>query len=197
MYKLYYTDASPYARTVRIWARELGISEHISEVFQHPFDNDPQHLQDNPLGKVPCLVHENGLGLFDSTLICEYLYDQHRHDAELSLYHDTFGKRLYYLSKGILDLAVARQQEKLREFQDDFWMERFDSGISRSLNELERHIAWLDTKDWCLTHIGVGSALDYLLFRHSDINWRKENSLLNEWFESSFSRQTIIQTQPT
>ena len=37
----------------------------------------PEFLADNPLGKVPALTTDDGLPLFDSRVICEYLDSLH------------------------------------------------------------------------------------------------------------------------
>ena len=67
------SPTSPFGRKIKIVIAELGLAERIEVV---PADtNDPAEtlrLQ-NPLGKVPTLVFEDGATLFDSRVIAEYL----------------------------------------------------------------------------------------------------------------------------
>ncbi|MCX4029461.1 glutathione S-transferase N-terminal domain-containing protein [Endozoicomonas sp. SM1973] len=65
--ELLYSDASPFARAVRIVIRQLAI-DNIKETVSHPFNNEPALLQANPLGKVPCLVIDDSPALMDSEL---------------------------------------------------------------------------------------------------------------------------------
>ena len=71
--KLIYSDASPYARTARMVVRELGLGSKVEEVAYHPFDNPKELIDANPLCKVPCLIDDNGMAIFDSQVIGEYL----------------------------------------------------------------------------------------------------------------------------
>ncbi|WP_335917624.1 glutathione S-transferase N-terminal domain-containing protein [Shewanella chilikensis] len=69
--QLYYSTASPYARVVRVIARELGLA--LDEKLVNPFDNSDELLSVNPLGKIPCLLLDDGAALFDSEVIARYL----------------------------------------------------------------------------------------------------------------------------
>jgi glutathione S-transferase len=77
--QLLYQTHSPYARKVLVMAHEAGLAGRI-EVIHH--ETSPTRRNDtvfaaNPLGKVPVLICEGGLALFDSVVICDHLDSLH------------------------------------------------------------------------------------------------------------------------
>ena len=42
-----------------------------------PVSPDADLVRDNPLGKIPCLIIDDGMALYDSRVICEYLDGLH------------------------------------------------------------------------------------------------------------------------
>ena len=71
--KLYFVGTSPFVRKVMACAIARGMDRQIEAVPTDLPASPPDLLADNPLGKVPCLVTDDGLALFDSPVICEYL----------------------------------------------------------------------------------------------------------------------------
>jgi glutathione S-transferase len=71
--KLYITPGSPYARIVRIVVLEKGLTDRVEIIAaktRHP--NSP-YYDINPSGRVPYLVRDDGVGLEESAVICDYL----------------------------------------------------------------------------------------------------------------------------
>ena len=77
--KLHYNVASPFVRKVMAVAIETGQDGRLEPVTptMTPIKPDADLVQDNPLGKVPCLVTDDGAALYDSRVICEYLDSLH------------------------------------------------------------------------------------------------------------------------
>ena len=71
--KLYYSSTSPYVRKVVACAIIRGLDGRIEKHTANPHASPADLVADNPLSKVPCLVTDDGLSLFGSQLICEYL----------------------------------------------------------------------------------------------------------------------------
>ena len=69
--KLIGSIASPYVRKVRIVMAEKKLDYGFS--VEDVWSADTTIMQSNPLGKVPCLVMEDGGAMFDSRVIVEYL----------------------------------------------------------------------------------------------------------------------------
>ena len=65
--KLYITTPSPFARKVRIVAREKGLSERVEEIAVDPYANAPELLETNPIVQVPTLVAQDGRPITDSS----------------------------------------------------------------------------------------------------------------------------------
>jgi glutathione S-transferase len=193
--KLFYTKSSPYANCVCVVIAELEIASQIEMQETHPFDNEAEFLQANPLGKVPCLS-ENGENILDSEVICDFL------DANFSggvlfnpVYADWRLKTYYSICSGLMDLLVARRMEQMRAkdgIRSEFWWERFNLGISRTLNQVEAKLGLMPA-EFSILHINLMCCLNYLDFRHSDIDWRTEFPQLKVFFESHQSRSSIQQ----
>lgn len=67
------SDASPFGRKIKIAAKELGLYDRIEVVIADTRDMADPLMQQNPLGKVPALILEDGFVLYDSPVIAEYL----------------------------------------------------------------------------------------------------------------------------
>ncbi len=68
--KLYASHTSPYARKVRVVLAEKKVDYQMIE--ENVWSPETTIGQFNPLGKVPCLVMEDGGAVFDSRVIAEY-----------------------------------------------------------------------------------------------------------------------------
>ena len=141
--QLLYSPASPYARKVRILLRMFKVLEQTKEIETSPLDNDPKLLELNPLGKIPCLITAEGLPLYDSQVICRYLDETYNEGNLHPSGSDRWsGERDLSLIQGILDEAVFVTIEKRRDkaLQSDFWRERYQTAILRSLEAITPRI---------------------------------------------------------
>ncbi len=66
-------DPSPFGRKVKIAAALLGLSGELRLVKTDTIDPQDPVRDDNPLGKIPTLVLEDGLVVHDSAVIVDYL----------------------------------------------------------------------------------------------------------------------------
>ena len=71
MIKLIGSLGSPYVRKARIVLAEKKIDYKLE--LENVWASDTNIHASNPLGKVPCLVMEDGAAVFDSRVICEYV----------------------------------------------------------------------------------------------------------------------------
>lgn len=71
--KLYVTPASPYARMARIVVLEKGLQRRVEMVQAQTRRADSPYYAINPSGRVPYLVRDDGIGMEESALICDYL----------------------------------------------------------------------------------------------------------------------------
>lgn len=70
--QLYYSPTSPFSRKVRVALRELGLEKQVSEILIDPWTDDALRSL-NPLAKVPTLILEDGMAVYESAVICDYL----------------------------------------------------------------------------------------------------------------------------
>jgi glutathione S-transferase len=67
------TPMSPFGRKVRMAISHLGLWDRIETVKADPMDAADPLRRDNPLGKIPTLVTDDGKPVFHSRVILEYL----------------------------------------------------------------------------------------------------------------------------
>ena len=200
--KLHYSSASPYVRKVRALAIELGLDDQI-ELLQRaisPVSPEDELNADNPLGKIPCLVTDDGIALYDSRVICDYL---NRHATGKSVIPDQgdvrwTALRRQALADGILDATVGIRYETFVRPKDHQWQPWIDAQTSkwrRALDQLEKEAKTFgNTVD--IGTIAVACALGYLDFRYPDEGWRDQRPLLAAWYETFAERRSMTTTMP-
>lgn len=198
--KLYYNPASPYVRKVRALAIETGLMGEIelAEVTITPTGPDANLCADNPIGKIPTLVRDDGTTLYDSRVICEYLDSLHRGARMFPESGEArwTAVRRQALVDGILDSAVNTRYESFLRPEELRWADWVDNQmakIRRALDALETE--WMhDGVD--IGTISVACALGYLDFRYPDEGWRDSRPMLAVWFEKFAARASMRETRP-
>lgn len=194
--KLFYSPTSPYVRKVATCALACGLEGRIEQVSTNPWDSPAALLAQNPLSKVPCLVTEDGVALFDSPVICEYLNDI----GAGTLFPPPGAARwralkLQAIGDGIADAAILRRLESSRPQEEARTgvMERYHAAVTRALDLLERDPP-LDHMD--IGTISVACALGYLDFRFAHEDWRPGRPTLERWYAAISERAEIKATKP-
>jgi len=196
--KLFYAPTSPYVRKVSIMITELGISDSVEIVDSAPMES-PDDLQSaNPIGKVPALVLDDGMALYDSPVICEYIDAQNGHKfipATGPARWDCLRRQA--LGDGIADASFMRTMERLKpqEEHSSLWLERWESAIRRGVAEVAKDLSGV-TGRFDLGDVATLCALGYLDLRHGDLDWRNGNDELAAWFETVSKRQSVSSTIP-
>ncbi len=201
--KLLYNPASPFARKVRATAIELGLDGQMQlelTVVAPCKPNADYAKAHNPLRKIPALVTAEGMTIFDSTVICEYLDAQAGGGRLVPREGDARWRVLtnHTLAQGICEAALQiRYENWLRpealrwpEFAGDQW-DRIDT----SIEWFESHPAELGGS-LNLAHLALGSALGYLDFRLPEHDWRTRNPAVAAWFTALAQRPSFALTMP-
>ena len=184
MLVLRYSPASPYARKIRIAADLLGLSEGIEIATANASDPADSLRRQNPLGKIPTLVLEDGSSLYDSRVIAEYL-DHLAGGGRIIPTEPTArfaALRLQALGDGINDAALliryetSNRPEALR-YEEAIALQQ--GKIDRALDALE--IA-LPAGSVDIGHIAIACALGYLDLRFAGA-WREKRPRLVAWLE--------------
>ncbi len=196
--KLLSSLASPYARCVRSLIHYLGIKD-IEEVLVNPMENTAELLDANPLGQIPCLITNDGVPLFDSEVIMRYL------DAEFGG-QQMFGAQAnnwllqcqFSMIKGLLDSAVKLRQEQMREQEgarSALWSARFEQALLRGLMQME-HQSVITQTQLQAPQLALVCLLDYIDFRHRELDWRKVAPATALWFSDMRNLPAFIATEP-
>ena len=199
MMKLYCSTNSPYARKVRVVARELGIADQIQ-----PIDTDPRDLtkgfpQINPVSKIPALIASNGDLIIDSPVICEYLNDVYGQGQLLPSQPEQAWKirSLVALADGIQDAGMAVRLEGMRppELQSEDWVNRQFGMVKRGIARME---AELDQFSEGVNLVGISLActIEWLKFRFGHVDWMGPHPKLTAWLKDFAARDSMQSTVP-
>ena len=199
--KLYYAQKSPYVRKALVVANEAGVEDQLEKVdCSTTTPVNPDQSNANPLKKIPALELDDGMILFDSPVICEYL------DSELgngSLFPRDLSARwialrFQALGDGLLDAAILLRYETILRPESLCW----DDGVTAQMNKIDDALA--DMEDHAASFgervdigtISVACAVGYLDFRFKDKDWRTACPTLAAWYGEFAKRPSMQATQP-
>lgn len=139
--KLRYSPLSPFVRKVTVTLIETGLEDKVERILTDVWNPDTDIAKDNPLGKIPALVLEDGGVLYDSPVICEYLDGLHDGGKLFPASGEDRWRalRLQALGDGMSEAGITRLLESRRpeEFQYDKWMNRQTAKLFRAMDVLE------------------------------------------------------------
>ncbi|GGI55453.1 glutathione S-transferase N-terminal domain-containing protein [Oxalicibacterium solurbis] len=200
--KLIGSLASPYVRKVRIVMLEKKIDYDF--VLENVWSSETTIQESNPLGKVPCLVMEDGGAMFDSRVIVEYLDTltpvgklippNGRERAEVKCWEA--------LADGVADAAMlARLETTMRPEA-----QRSKESVARQMKKvhagLQAMSAGLKETSFCagnqytLADVAVGCVLGWLSFRFPEIGWRADYPNLERLYDKLCERPSFKETAP-
>ena len=200
--RLHWSPRSPYVRKVMVFAHETGLADRLERVRSVVMMSKPNRelMRENPLGKIPTLVTDDGRILFDSIVICEYLDTLH---TGPKLFPASGGERWqalrwHALADGMLDTLILWRNERDQPpaQQNPDWLSAFDLKIRNSLDVIERETPELETARVGIGHIALGCALGYLDFRFPDLRWRDGHDRSAAWFAKFAERPSMKLTAP-
>ena len=168
--------ASPFGRKTKMSAIMLGLMDRIEVVRANLMDPEETVPQQNPLGKIPVLILDDGTELFDSPVICEYL-DSIGDGTLFPSGSARWGAlRMQALCDGILDAGILQVYETRYRPENMYhqpWVDMQQAKIDRAMGWLEANApnfgAEIDIGD---VHAGLRRRLGYLDFRFEG-TWRK------------------------
>lgn len=200
--KLHWSPRSPFVRKVMVFAHETGLVSRLELVRSFVAMTQPNEalMKDNPLSRIPTLITDDGLALYESTLICEYLDSLHG-GAKLIPVDPKLrwpALRWHALGEGMTEILVLWRNEIMRpEGQRSAPIANgFELKINKALDLLERETAQLARAPFGIGQIGVATALSYMDFRFTDRAWRNGLPQLAAWFETINARASFQATQP-
>lgn len=200
--KLIGSLASPYVRKVRIVMAEKKLDYAL--ILEDVWKPDTTISLSNPLGKVPCLIMEDGGAMFDSRVIVEYLDTltpvgklipgQGRERAGVKCWEA--------LADGVLDAAVLMRLENTQRSdsqRSQAWVDRQMGKVRSGLQAMSSGLAetpYCAGNHYSLADVAVGCALGWLAFRFPEIRWQDDYPNLARLFEKLSERQSFKDTVP-
>ena len=178
--------ASPFVRKVGIAISLLGLADKIETRLPDLDDPADKIRVQNPLGKIPALLLDDGTALFDSRVILEYL--DHLAGGGRIIPREPTARfaalRLQALCDGILDASVLLVYENRYRPADkhvQVWIDRQAGKVARGLAALEASLpALTDLPD--VGQIALACVLGYRDLRFAG-TWRKEHPRLVAWHD--------------
>ena len=145
MLRLHSHPLSTFSRRVRIALIEKNIAAEIVDVdMVNRKHRSPEYLALNPYGRVPTL-EENGLVLFESTAILEYLEATHPQPPLVP--PDTRNRAVVSMHMKLCDLQLTRQTGIIIFPKRFLPKERWDeAAMAQAKKEIEKHLAILETQ---------------------------------------------------
>ncbi len=194
MFVLRTSLTSPFGRKVRMAAEVLGVMGDISIAVADTLDPADTLRVQNPLGKMPCLLLEDGTAIYDSGVIIEFLQE---HAGSEALLPGAGVERyqtltLARLADGIAEAAILIVYEgRFREAEQrsQRWVDHQSGKVARALAAFER--APPPVASLGLVQIGLVCALGYLDWRQP-VAWRAEQPRLVAWLEEMTARHPAI-----
>jgi glutathione S-transferase len=200
--KISFSGTSPFVRKCMVVAHETGLAGRIEKVDTSvsPVTVNEAYRRQAPIAKVPALTTDDGVVLYDSRVISEYLDSLHQGPKLFPAAGPArwTALRRLALGDGICDAAVLNRYETFLRPEEKRWPE-WSQGQMRKvrggLDALEGEAASFGGgADIGL--IAIGCALAYLDFRYASESWRDKRPKLAAWYDSFAKRPSMAATAP-
>jgi glutathione S-transferase len=195
--KLYVTLSSPYARMARMVVLEKNLQQRVQIVEAKTRTAGSPYYAINPSGRVPYLVRDDGVGMEESALICDYLDSLDGHPT-LRVPDDWEVRRLEALARSMVDGISVWNRELARPEN-----ERSPTVIR---HETERARRMIDVWEREIGHRVMHGPLNMLQLtlgctlgleaRNPGFQWRAGHPRLVEWFRGFAARPSFQATLP-
>ena len=200
--KLIGSLTSPYVRKVRIVFLEKKLDVDLE--LENVWAADTKIAHSNPLGKVPCLIPDDGEAIYDSRVIAEYadalspvsklIPADNRERAAVKTWEA--------LADGVMDAGILARLERTwrpADQQSSAWVDRQMGKIQNALRQMSEKLGgntWCHGNQMTLADVAVGCAVGYLLFRFPDIKWQAQYPNLDRLYQKLLQRSSFIETEP-
>jgi glutathione S-transferase len=198
--KLHWSPRSPFVRKVMIVLHEKGLLGEVELVRSVVMLDGPVNtsvLRDNPLGKIPALVLDDGQVLFDSRVICAYLdtLDGGAPVLPAAPAARFATMRWEALGDGLTDILVLWRSLHAKGIgADDPVSRSFQAKVRAALARLEAEAADLAAAEFSVGHAAIVCALGQLDFRYPACGWRAAHPALARWEAEVAKRPSVAAT---
>ena len=200
--KLYGSLTSPFVRTVRIAAIELGLGSEVvltPTVVKPTEPNRAYGASINPLRRVPALETGDGRMIVDSRVIVEYLDGL----GSGALLPKDFSARIECLNRhaivsGATEALVSAMYEMKIRPEERRWKDWSEDQIDKAEAAFlwaEAHIADFNAR-FDLAAIALVSLIDYAGFRFPQVSWLKKLPAVAAFASDANRRASVRDTAP-
>ena len=200
--KLYGSLTSPFVRTVRIAAIELGLGEQIELVPTPVRPTQPNRdfgAAVNPLRRVPALETDGGDVFIDSRVIVEFLNKA----AKGAIVPKGASARIACFNRhavvaGATEALVSAMYETRLRPEERRWPEWTEDQIDKAQAAFD----WAETRmediaaEFDLAAIAFVCLIDYAQFRFSSIDWMKGRPAVAAFASTTARRSSVAATAP-
>lgn len=195
--KLRWAPTSPFVRKIIVLMKEKGIEGAVEKEKSNPLSKDDRAATPSPLGQIPCLITDDGVSIYDSPVIMEYLDVECDGPVMLPRSGDGRWKVLtrQALADGMIASMVVCFVESLKK------PERQSGGIlAHNKTIVFNGIAALeDDVDAFAGDIDVGTisvavALAFADQTFPEDDWRNDCPALAAWFDEFNRRPSMTET---
>lgn len=200
--KLIGSLTSPYVRKVRIVFSEKKVDVDLE--LENVWATDTKIALNNPLGKVPCLLLDDGAAIYDSRVIAEY-GDTLSPVAQLipsGGRERATVKTWEALADGLMDAGILARLEatwRPADQQSPAWIDRQMRKIDGALRQISSELGentWCHSNQLTLADIAVGCALGYLILRFPAVTWQIQYPNLDRLYQKLMQRPSFSETAP-
>ncbi|SDR34483.1 glutathione S-transferase family protein [Pseudovibrio sp. Tun.PSC04-5.I4] len=181
------SSASPFGRKIKLALSVLGLADKVKVDLANTLDPEDNLRAQNPLGKIPCLILEDGNVLYDSRVITEYLDYMAGGEKLFPAGAERFDVLTQQaLADGICDAAIqivyeSRMRPEEKRHQD--WVDYQQLKIDRALTAFESNpLPQVQHNSPNAAQIALACSLGYLDLRFGG-EWRNSYPKLVAWLE--------------
>jgi len=200
--KLYGSLTSPFVRTVRIAAIELGLGGEVvltPTVVRPTQPNRDYAVAVNPLRRVPALETDEGDVIIDSRVIVEFLNGR----ARGALIPGDFAARIACLNRhaivsGATEALVSAMYELKLRPEERRWKDWAEDQIDKA----EAALVWAESNvadfnaAFDLAAIALISLVDYAAFRFPQVPWLRRLPAVAAFAAEANRRASVRDTAP-
>ena len=179
------SPTSPFVRKVRIAVDVVGLTAKVQIQDADTMSANDSLGQQNPLGKIPTLILEDGSALYDSRVIVAYLDEITGGGQLIPRGPERFEVlRREALADGIMDAGVLRYYEtrfRAPEKHEQSWLDHQALKMERGLDALEAMNLAAPTAKPDIAEITIACMLAWLDRRFP--GWRPSRPKLAAWVD--------------
>lgn len=201
-WRLRTSPASPFGRKIRMAIAALGLDGHVQVEAADTADPQDSLRAQNPLGKIPILLLEDGTALFDSRVIVDFLNEADGRGVLIPMGPERYTVLVQQaMADGLLDAAILLVYEGRFRPADRHapnWLAYQQDKVRRALDRFEHAPPERGKAAPHIGEIALAAALGYLDLRFQGA-WRTTHPRLAQWlhaFEQRFPAYEQTRFQP-